>query len=93
MNTKSSIIVLIVVVLIGGIIYVYGRSGVDTATNQTTTIENSKARLLKRVSSVDQTPLTEEEKITIFQSLSAEKSARYGFTPDEKAKVIEALNK
>ncbi|MDO8620306.1 MAG: hypothetical protein Q7R64_03080 [bacterium] len=96
MNTKSSIIVLIVVILIGGIIYVSGKgggSGGTTSNKQVATIENSKQQLMKRVDTVSETPLTEKEKIIIFQSLSSENSAKYGFTQAEKAKVIEALNK
>ncbi len=96
MNIKSSIIVLIVVVLIGGIIYVSGKGDTGPAVGgprATATTLSSKSALMRRVDTVDTKPLTEEEKITIFQSLSSENSVKYGFTPAEKAKVIEAINK
>ncbi len=100
MSTKSSFVILIVIILIGGIIYVYGGKGGtalpggSTGGNTTSkSIGSTKESLLKRASMVDKTPLTEKEKITLFESLSAENSSKYGFTNVEKAEIIKALNK
>lgn len=54
-------------------------------------IAAQKNAILRRVSS--SAPLTEEEKTSIRNSLLGNKIQKYDFTPLEKKKIINALNK
>lgn len=52
---------------------------------------NRKAEVLRRVNSTE--PLTQSEKDTLLEVLSGEQIKEYGFTPEERAKILEALNR
>ena len=81
----------------------YDNSGNQTITNEVKTPEikspavsaenlKLKAEILKKVS-VKGVVLSAKEKADIFKALSGDNMNDYGFTNEEKKKIVEALNR
>src|SRR3989344_274346 len=93
-STRNFGIVIIIIAIVAGVYFLWKKPNSQQQSTSYTTAElkNSKSALLDRATSASSKPLTEEEKITLFESLSADNQKKHNFTPEERKIIIGALS-
>ncbi|MFA6273201.1 MAG: hypothetical protein WC673_01785 [Candidatus Paceibacterota bacterium] len=87
-----SLVVGIIVLILTVAIVIYFFTSTNVSKNPQVIMENNRTSLLARINTVNQAPLTREEKINILEKYGGAQTSQYNFTDEEKVKILKALN-